>query len=128
MNLDFSAINVLGESIALITPANRTQQPTYESHWGAPDHVFDEATVVQMTATKSDHEYNYKTEFQIWKYNKEFERQNISISQPPFDLIPIVTNTTNKNITFGIDSCWYKNSRLQANKTTDVIVETQRKI
>ena len=51
-----------------------------------------------MSEEKSDHDYNYKTKFQIGKYNKEFERQNISMSQPPLELTPIGTNTTNTKI------------------------------
>ena len=51
-----------------------------------------------MSEEKSDHDYNYKTEFQIGKDNKEFERQNILISPPHLDLTPIGTNTTNAKI------------------------------
>ena len=50
------------------------------SQWSAPDHIFGEATAVGISAENSDHDYNYKTEFQIWKENKEFERQKISTS------------------------------------------------
>ena len=48
-----------------------------------------------MSEAKSYYEYNYKIEFQIWKENEEFERQNISVSQPPLESTPIVTNTSN---------------------------------
>ena len=44
------------------------------------DRVFGEATAVVMSTAKSDHEYNYKTDFEIWIENQEFERQNISMS------------------------------------------------
>ena len=50
------------------------------SHYRALDHVFGEATAVGMNAAKSDHDYKYKTKFQIWKENQEFERQNILMS------------------------------------------------
>ena len=48
-----------------------------------------------MSAAKPNHDYNYKTEFEIWRKNQEFERQNFLMSQPPLDLTPIVTDTTN---------------------------------
>ena len=59
---------------------------------------FGEMAAVGMSAASSDHHYNYKTEFQIWKENKEFERQNILISRPPLYLTPFGTNTTNAKI------------------------------
>ena len=51
-----------------------------------------------MSEAKSDHDFNYKTKFQIGKDNKEFERQNILMSQPLLDSTPIGTNTTNAKI------------------------------
>ena len=51
-----------------------------------------------MSKAKSDHDYNYKTEFQIWKENKKIERQMFLMSPPPLDLTPIDTNRTNENI------------------------------
>ena len=51
-----------------------------------------------MSAEKSDHDYNYKTDFKIWRENQEFEHQNISMSQSPLDLTPIGTNTSNAKI------------------------------
>ena len=94
-NLGFSTINALDEKFSLSTPATIIRRPTDGSHWSAPDHVFGEATEVGTSAAKSDHDYNFKTEFQIWKVNKEFQRQKIPMSQPPLDLTPIGTNTTN---------------------------------
>ena len=72
MDLEFSAINALDESSDLSTPATGIQWPTYDSHWNLPDHVLGEATAVGRSAAKSDHKYSLKTEFQIWKENKEF--------------------------------------------------------
>ena len=42
------------------------------SHWMIPDHVFGEATAVGMSAAKSDHDYRYKTGFEIWRGHQEF--------------------------------------------------------
>ena len=98
MDLGFSTINGLYESSGLSTPTARIRRPTDESHWSAPDDVFGEATAVGMSEEKSDHDYNYKTESQIWKDNKEFDRQIFLMSRPPLDLTPIGTNTTNAKI------------------------------
>ena len=48
-----------------------------------------------MSTSKSDHDYNYKTDFEIWRENKECERQNISMILQPLESTPIDTNTTN---------------------------------
>ena len=63
-----------------------------------PDLIFGEATAVGTSAEKSDHDYNNKTEFQVWKYKKEFERQNILMSLPPFGFTLFGSNTTNTKI------------------------------
>ena len=36
-----------------------------------------------MITTRSDQDYSYKTDFEIWRGNQKFERQNISMSLPP---------------------------------------------
>ena len=51
-----------------------------------------------MSAENSDHYYNYKSVFQIWKESKNFERQNILMSRPPLDLTPFFTNTKNAKV------------------------------
>ena len=48
-----------------------------------------------MSEVKSDYDYNYKNELQVWKENKEFECQNILMSRPPLYLTHVGTNTTN---------------------------------
>ena len=80
MDLGFSTINALAESSGPSTPDTRILRPTDVSHWNAQYHVFGESTAVGVSEAKSDHDYNYKTEFQIWKENKEFERQFFSMS------------------------------------------------
>ena len=67
MDLGFSNINELDEISGLSTPATRIRSPTDVVHWSAPDHVFGEATAVGMSEANSDHEFNHKTEFKIWK-------------------------------------------------------------
>ena len=67
MELGFSTINPSDEKRGLKPPATRIQRPTDGAHWSAPNHLFCEATVTGMSATKMDRNYNYKTELQIWK-------------------------------------------------------------
>ena len=95
MDLGIPTINTLDESSVLGTLATRIWSPIDVSYWRAPDHIFGEAKEVGMSAAKSDHDYNYKTDFEIWRGNQEFERQNISMSWPPLDSTPIGTNMTN---------------------------------
>ena len=59
------------------------------------DHVFGEVTAVVTIAARSDKDYSYKTDFEIWREIQEFDRQNVSMSQPPLHSTPIGTNTTN---------------------------------
>ena len=95
MDMGLPTINILNESGVLGNPATKIQRPTDVSHWSAPDHVFGEATAVGMSAANSDHDYSYKTDFEIWRENQEFKRQNKSLSRPPLDSTTIGTNTTN---------------------------------
>ena len=61
------------------------------------DHIFGETTVVgDSLSAKLD--YNYKTDFEIWKENKEFKRQNVSMSQPPLGATHVGTNASNAKI------------------------------
>ena len=80
MDLGLSAINALYKSSGLSTNAKSILRPTDGSHWSAPYHNFGEETALVISAEKSYHDYNYKTEFQICKENKEFKRQNILMS------------------------------------------------
>ena len=63
MDLGLSDINTLNESGVLGTPATSIRSPKDESYWNTPDHVFGEATSVRMSASKSDHDYDYKNDF-----------------------------------------------------------------
>ena len=56
-----------------------------------------------MSAARSDQDYSYKTDFEIWRENQEFEHQNISMSRPPLELTPLGMKTT-KGTASPIDS------------------------
>ena len=75
MDLVFSTINTLDESSGISTPAIIIQKPMNGSHWSAPNHFFGGTTELGVSEAKLDYDYNYKTEFQTWKENKEFERK-----------------------------------------------------
>ena len=80
MDMGLVIINTLDESSLLRTLATRIRRLTDGPHLSAPDRVFGEVTAVVMIAENSDHDYNYKTYFEIWRGNKEFERQNFLTS------------------------------------------------
>ena len=83
------------KAVSSVPHAASIRRPKDGSHWSASDHVFGEATEVGISAAKSDHDYNYKTDFEFWRENQEFERQNIFMSQPPLESTSIDTNKTN---------------------------------
>ena len=85
VDLGLPAVNALDEFNIFVTPANRIRNLTDGSHGSAPDHVFGKATAVGMNATISKLGYSYKTDFQNWRKNQDFEHQNIPMIQPPLD-------------------------------------------
>ena len=70
MDLGYSTINALYERSGLITRATRIRRTANGAHCIAPNHVFGETAAVGVSEAKSDYDYKYKTEFQIWKENK----------------------------------------------------------
>ena len=96
MDTRLPTINTLDESGVLGTPTTRIRRMTDGTHWSMPDHVCGEATAVGMSASQPDHDDNYETDFEIWRENKEFEHQNISMGRPPLELTRIGTDTTNE--------------------------------
>ena len=70
IGMGLSGINALYEGSGPSTHANRTRRPKGGSHWSAHNHIFDETTEFGVSEAKSDDDYNYKTEFQIWKEKK----------------------------------------------------------
>ena len=95
VDLGLPAVNTSDEFNIFGTLPTRIRMPIDGSHWSASDHVFGESTVVGMSATRSEIDYIYKTDFQNWRENRDFGCQNISMSRPHLDSTPIGTNTTN---------------------------------
>ena len=100
MNLGLLAINAFDEISSLSTPATRILWHTDGTHWSVPGHVFGEAIEVGMRTANSGHDYNCKPEFQVWKENKKFERQNILMIRTTLGSTPSCTNTINKKISY----------------------------
>ena len=73
--LGLPVVNTSTEFGILGTPATTIRRLKDGSYWSASDHVFGEATSVGMSATRSDQEYSYKTDFEIWRENKDFGRK-----------------------------------------------------
>ena len=73
-DLGLLIIDALDKVSDLSTHATRIQRPTDGAH------SFGGTTGVEVSAAKSDYDYNYKTDFQVRKEDKEFERQNVSRS------------------------------------------------
>ena len=80
MDMGLLVINKMNESGVLGTPATRIRRLTYVSHWISTDHIFGEATAVLMGAARSDHDYNFRTEFEIWNLTSNLSANFFSIS------------------------------------------------
>ena len=80
MDIGLETINELDEISGINKPATRILRPAKGSHRSTPNHVLGETTSVGVSEANSDYNYNYKTELQIWKENKEFERKTILMS------------------------------------------------
>ena len=63
------AVNTSDEVDILGTPATRIRRQTDGSHWLAPYHLFGRAKAVGMSATRSEQDYSYRTDYQIWRGN-----------------------------------------------------------
>ena len=95
MDFGILAVNTLNEFGILGTPDTRIRRPKYGYYWSELDHDFGEATSIGMSAERSDQEYSYKTDFEVWSENKEFGRQMFLMNRPPLKSTHIGTNSTN---------------------------------
>ena len=67
MDMGLPTINTWDDIIVLGTPATKIRRNTDGSHWSAYNQVFGEAIVLGISAEKSNHDYNYETNFEIWR-------------------------------------------------------------
>ena len=69
VDFGLSNIDALDKGTSLWTPASGVGRLMDVTYWSAPDHIFGKTTsVVDAVRTKSD--YNYKTDFEIWRKNQ----------------------------------------------------------
>ena len=93
VDLGISTIDALSKGASLWTPATRVGRSTDATYWIAPDHIFGRTTAIgDSVSAKSD--YKYKTDFETWRENQEFERQNNTRSRPPSDSTPVGVKTS----------------------------------
>ena len=84
VDLGLSNIDALDKGASLWTPTIRVGRPMDISYWNAPGYIFVKTIAVgDSVSEKSD--YNYKNDFETWRENLEFERQNNASSRPPLD-------------------------------------------
>ena len=73
------AVNASDEVNIFGTPVTRIRRPMDGSHWSVPYHFLGKRMSVVISATRSELDYRYKTDFQNWRKNQAFGRQNISM-------------------------------------------------
>ena len=84
----FSKIDKLNNGAGIWSPATRVVRPKYVDHWSVQDQYVGESTVVgEAASAKSD--FNYKTDFEVWRETQIFEHQKIAMSRPPVESIPV---------------------------------------
>ena len=75
VDLGLSTIAALDKSASLRTPATIVGRLTYVPRDITRDHIFGIAKAVRDNVSAKSH-YYYKTDFEIWRENKEYEHQN----------------------------------------------------
>ena len=79
--LEISTIGLLDKGTSLWTPATRVGRHTDVAHWSVLDHIFGKTTVVRdAVSAKSD--YDYETDFEIWREKQKFEHQKSFTCRP----------------------------------------------
>ena len=96
MTRGFSTIDTLNKGAGVWIPGTRVRSPPDYAHWNTADHYVGQSTNVRdAVSTKSYYsEEKYKTDFEIWRGNIQFEREKIEISQPPLDSTPVDAKTS----------------------------------
>ena len=67
VDMGFLTIDALDDNSGFHTPATIIWRPTDGAHWSTPNNICGEITILGVSKANSDCNYNYKTEFQIWK-------------------------------------------------------------
>ena len=98
MNLGLLSFHTSDEfgSVFILTAIIR--RPTDWSNWLLSGHHIVEVTADRMSGTRPEQKYNSKSDFETRRggvVHQDFGCQNISMSQPPLELTPLGTNTSN---------------------------------
>ena len=72
----------MNNGASLLSPSTRFRRPMDVAHWRFLDHVVGESTEVE-DAVSTESEYNYETDFGLWRENQQFDFQTIAKSGPP---------------------------------------------
>ena len=64
LDLGIPDVNTSDKFNTFGTPDNIIRRLTDGTHWSVSDHIFGGASAVVMSATRSELEYSYKTDFQ----------------------------------------------------------------
>ena len=95
MNLGLSSVHTLDELGSIFISTNRIGSPTDGSNWISYIHCIGEVTLDRVIWKIPEKDYSYKTDFETRRggvINQYFVRQYNSMSRPPLDSTPLVTN------------------------------------
>ena len=95
MNLGLSSVHISDELGSVLISTTRIGRLMDGSNWLLPGHLIGDVTADRVSRTRSEHNYNAKTDFETRRENQDFGRQNNYMSRPPLDLTILGTNTTN---------------------------------
>ena len=92
----FSTVDTLHKGSGIWSPAYIFIRPSDVAHCNTPDNNVGKSISVEgAVSAKSDYSVEkYKTDFEIWRENIRFERQNIARSQPPLDSTTVGVKTS----------------------------------
>ena len=95
VNLGLSSVHTLDELGSIFIPTTRIGRMADGYNWLTPVHCIGEATADRVIRTRSEQNYNTKTDFGTRRENQDFGCQNNSMSRPPLDSTPLGKNTNN---------------------------------
>ena len=75
MNMGLSDVQTLNKIGSFSIPATKIVRPTDGSNWLPSGHLINEVTVDKMSETRSEQNYNSKTDFETRRENKDSEWQ-----------------------------------------------------
>ena len=95
MNLGLLSVHTSDELGSVFIPTTIIVRNIDGSNWLLPGHSIGEVTADRVSRTRSEQNYNAKTDFETRRENQDFGRQNNSMSQPPLESTHVGKNTNN---------------------------------